>query len=106
MSHLPPELMRSITWDQGTEMACHLEIVKSLGSPVHFCDSRSPWQLGSREKTNGLLRDYFPKGTDLSVHAHKHLLAVEKELEVEASAVAHAMRGSHPRVRIALVCRK
>jgi IS30 family transposase len=55
-------------------------IAQSLGAPVYFCDSRSPWQRGSNENTNGLLRDYFPKGTDLSTHSTQHLLAVENEL--------------------------
>jgi IS30 family transposase len=77
---LPAHLRRSITWDQGTEMARHLAITKTLGTPVYFCDSRSPWQRGSNENTNGLLRDYFPKGTDLRVHRAEHLLAVESEL--------------------------
>jgi IS30 family transposase len=80
MADLPPALLRSITWDQGTEMARHLTITQSLGAPVYFCDSRSPWQRGSNENTNGLLRDYFPKGTDLSAHSPQHLLAVENEL--------------------------
>jgi transposase, IS30 family len=61
-------------------MARHLTIAQSLGAPVYFCDSRSPWQRGSNENTNGLLRDYFPKGTDLSTHSTQHLLAVENEL--------------------------
>jgi IS30 family transposase len=73
-------MLRSITWDQGTEMARHTTISKSLGVPVFFCDSHSPWQRGSNENTNGLLRDYFPKGTDLSVHSRDHLVAVENEL--------------------------
>jgi transposase, IS30 family len=61
-------------------MAGHLTITRSLGTPVYFCDSHSPWQRGSNENTNGLLRDYFPKGTDLSTHSRQHLLAVENEL--------------------------
>jgi hypothetical protein len=73
-------LLRSITWDQGTEMARHLDIAASLRTRVYFCDSRSPWQRGSNENTNGLLRQYFPKGTDLAVHAPEHLRAVEDEL--------------------------
>jgi transposase, IS30 family len=58
----------------------HLTITRSLGAPVYFCDSHSPWQRGSNENMNGLLRDYFPKGTDLSTHSPQHLLAVENEL--------------------------
>jgi len=61
-------------------MARLTTIARSLGVPVYFCDSRSPWQRGSNENANGLLRDYFPKGTDLSVHSPQHLLAVENEL--------------------------
>lgn len=80
MSDLPPGMLKSITWDQGTEMARHLRVKESLGVPVYFCDSHSPWQRGSNENTNGLLRDYFPKGTDLSVHSEEHLRAVEDEL--------------------------
>ena len=80
MAEMPAVLLRSITWDQGTEMARHLTITESLRAPVYFCDSRSPWQRGSNENMNGLLRDYFPKGTDLSIHSPEHLLAVEDEL--------------------------
>ena len=61
-------------------MARHLTITQTLGAPVYFCDSHSPWQRGSNENTNGLLRDYFPKGTDLRAALASHLLAVENEL--------------------------
>jgi IS30 family transposase len=80
MADLPATLLRSITWDQGTEMARHLTITESLGAAVYFCDARSPWQRGSNENMNGLLRDYFPKGTDLNTYSPGHLLAVENEL--------------------------
>ena len=80
LSDLPPGLLRSITWDQGTEMARHLAISESLGAPVYFCDSHSPWQRGTNENTNGLLRQYFPKGTDLSKYPEDYLDAVAEEL--------------------------
>jgi IS30 family transposase len=80
MADLPQALLQSITWDQGTEMARHRTITRSHGAPVFFCDSHSPWQRGSNENTNGLLRNYFPKGTDLGTHSPEHLLAVENEL--------------------------
>ena len=68
-------------------MARHVAITASLGAPVYFCDSHSPWQRGSNENTNGLLRDYFPKGTDLSIHPPQHLLAVEDELNARPRLV-------------------
>jgi transposase, IS30 family len=80
LGNLPAALRRSITWDQGTEMARHRAVTATLSAPVYFCDSHSPWQRGSNENTNGLLRDYFPKGTDLHAHSCEHLLAVETEL--------------------------
>jgi IS30 family transposase len=80
MRDLPAALMRSITWDQGTEMARHLATTAKLGAPVYFCDSRSPWQRGSNENTNGLLRDYFPKGVSLTNHSSSHLMAVEHQI--------------------------
>jgi IS30 family transposase len=89
LGELPPRLRQSITWDQGTEMARHRTITETLGTPVYFCDSRSPWQRGSNENTNGLLRDYFPKGTDLRVHPAEHLLAVENELNNRPRRVLH-----------------
>jgi IS30 family transposase len=77
---LPEQLRRSLAWDQGAEMARHAELKVLAGLPVYFCDPNSPWQRGTNENTNGLLRQYFPKGTDLAAHGPGELEAVAAAL--------------------------
>ena len=80
MRHLPRLLLNSLTWDQGSEMAYHKKISTTLGIDVYFCDPHSPWQRGTNENTNGLLRQYFPKGIDLNQFSESYLDAVAEEL--------------------------
>ncbi len=90
---MPGQLRRTLTWDQGSEMARHDEIAHLLSDGVFFAEAGRPWQRGSNENTNGLLRQYFPKRTDLSVHSAEHLVAVAHRLNTRPRK---AWAGGHP----------
>lgn len=80
LTTLPTQLSRTLTWDQGAEMAQHVQLRIETGLAIYFCDPRSPWQRGTNENTNGLLRQYFPKGTDISRYTERELDAVAATL--------------------------
>jgi transposase, IS30 family len=80
LGQLPAQLRRTLTWDQGKELAMHQQISEQTGTRVFFCDAHSPWQRGSNENMNGLLRDYWPKGTDLWQVASAELTRVANEI--------------------------
>ena len=104
MSGLPAALRRTLTWDQGKEMAAHQQLVAALGMDVYFCDPHSPWQRPTNENTNGLLRDYFPKGTNLSVHSADRLLEVQNELNDRPRKVLDWQSPAHALTQLQSSC--
>jgi transposase, IS30 family len=94
LSRLPTELRRTLTWDQGKEMAEHVQFTVDTNINVFFCDPHSPWQRGSNENTNGLLRQYFPRGSDLSTHSRADLASVARQLNTRPRQTLDWMKPS------------
>ena len=92
---MPAEYRKSLTWDRGMELAKHADLTKETGMPVYFCDPQCPWQRGTNENTNGLIRQYFPKKTDLSTHSQKRLNEVASQLNERPRKTLNFKTPSH-----------
>ncbi|MDT4997339.1 MAG: hypothetical protein QOD45_1407 [Pseudonocardiales bacterium] len=99
---LPHQLRQTLTWDQGSEMYQHVQLKIAADIDIYFCDPHSPWQRGTNENTNGLLRQYFPKGTDLAAHSAEHLAEVAAGLNGRPrnTQMAHTSRGPQHRATL------
>ena len=92
---MPVEYRKSLTWDRGMELAKHSELTKEIGIPVYFCDPQSPWQRGTNENTNSLIRQYFPRKTDLSIHSQEALNNVATQLNERPRKTLNFKTPSH-----------